>query len=1203
MDTGGDALTKTTTYTYDQDLNRTSTNEHAYYSVSQATGQTGAIGSITPGALLRSTEVTYYVNDPDIDPGLRAAYRARNLLALPTSTKVRDGSGTLVAQSVIRYDEAAYPVLPYSLVKGWTDPGGTTPRGNATTVGSWLNTTGLPPTSELAYLKTHAQYDQCGSLRKAWDAKGNQSQVEYSGTYEFAYPTLNTSADPDGGGPLTTLITSTEYDFSTGLVTATIDANQQRTTFSYNDPLTRLKQVVRATDDAPVKNQTSYDYNDAARKITVTSDLNIFNDNVLKTETLYDGLGRTVETRTYEGASNYIVVQQQYDTLGRIFKVSNPFRNIGTPDWTTTGFDALGRVISLTTPDNAVLSTAYSGNKVLVTDQALKQRMSQTDVLGRLTDVWEIKAADTATEAITFPGHSEVTAGYRTRYAYDALDNLLSVSQQLGTTGTTQSRNFIYDSLKRVTSATNPESGTILYLYDDNSNLLVRTDARGVSTHITYDAVNRPVRRWYNGSSSSSATLNNDPALPAGVGASFEVNYSYDAAGVSKSKGRLTTVTSNASSYSYSGYDALGRVLGGTQATDGQSYTMSYSYDLAGNIKSQSYPSGRVVASEYDAAGRLAGVKNQANGLYYAGAAETDSTNRLQYTAHGAPSQMRLGNGLWEHTNFNTRLQPTQIGLGTSSTNSSVLQLDYSYGATANNSNVLSQTITVPTIGAVTGFTATQTYTYDALNRLATAQENTGASWTQNFGYDRYGNRNFAGGTTSPVPLSASNNPVINPNNNRIDIAAGGQTSYGYDGAGNLTHDATVHTYAYDAENKLTTYDGGATSNGGATYLYDGDGRRVKKVVGGATIVTTVFVYNVVGKLVAEYSNASPSSPGGTSYLTSDTLGSPRVITGVSQGVKARHDYLPFGEEIGGPQVALVGGRTTTQGYTGDNVRQKFTSKERDNETGLDFFEARYSSSVQGRFTSVDPYNIVREAQITGQIRPDKARAQLSNYLMKPQQWNRYAYVVNNPLKYVDPTGELIELTGTEAEREDALKRLKILVGKEAAKHLSIREENGHYYVKADVNLCDVSGPGDSGTLNYYMSELIDRKDHTVEFKIADSFTTKFGSYTTAGKDCGGACTVGSEESTTGNTQIFVNRHASAFAELAMKTPVNAGKYVGGNPWFEEDIVDAHEFGHAYANAIEGKPLYNSRATDDRANEWENLQRGTYASPVRRVIH
>jgi YD repeat-containing protein len=323
---------------------------------------------------------------------------------------------------------------------------------------------------------------------------------------------------------------------------------------------------------------------------------------------------------------------------------------------------------------------------------------------------------------------------------------MVGVTQQLGTTGTTQTRSFVYDSFNRLTSATNPESGQLLYQYDNNGNLLVKTDARGVSAHFSYDALNRPVRRWYNGSSSSSALVNNDPALPAGVGASFEVNYSYDAAAVSKSKGRLTSITSSVSSYSYSGYDALGRVLGGTQSTDGQAYTMSYSYDLAGNMKSQTYPSGRVVASEYDGAGRLAGVKNQTNGLYYAGAAATDSINRLQYTPHGAPSQTRLGNGLWEHTNFNTRLQPMQIGLGTSSSNSSVLQLDYGYGTTANNGNVLSQIITVPTIGGVTGFTATQTYTYDALNRLATAQENPGGSWTQNFTYDRYGNRNFAGG-------------------------------------------------------------------------------------------------------------------------------------------------------------------------------------------------------------------------------------------------------------------------------------------------------------------------------------------------------------------------------------------------------------------------------------------------------------------------
>lgn len=120
-------------------------------------------------------------------------------------------------------------------------------------------------------------------------------------------------------------------------------------------------------------------------------------------------------------------------------------------------------------------------------------------------------------------------------------------------------------------------------------------------------------------------------------------------------------------------------------------------------------------------------------------------------------------------------------------------------------------------------------------------------------------------------------------------------------------------------------------------------------------------------------------------WLVADQLGTPRMIvnkSGSLSGVK-RHDYLPFGEEI----FAGTGGRTTTpQGYSSDSVRQKFTLKERDNETGLDFFEARYYSSTQGRFTSADPLLASGQPAL-------------------PQSWNRYAYCVNNPLINVDPSG------------------------------------------------------------------------------------------------------------------------------------------------------------------------------------------------------
>jgi RHS repeat-associated protein len=121
-------------------------------------------------------------------------------------------------------------------------------------------------------------------------------------------------------------------------------------------------------------------------------------------------------------------------------------------------------------------------------------------------------------------------------------------------------------------------------------------------------------------------------------------------------------------------------------------------------------------------------------------------------------------------------------------------------------------------------------------------------------------------------------------------------------------------------------------------------------------------------------------------WLITDHLGTPRMIldqTGTQANVK-RHDYLPFGEELFAPAA----GRTAALGYTsGDGVRQQFTGKERDVETGLDYFGARYYASAQGRFTSIDP------------MLPNKP------HLVNPQRWNLYSYTANNPLMRLDPDG------------------------------------------------------------------------------------------------------------------------------------------------------------------------------------------------------
>ena len=119
------------------------------------------------------------------------------------------------------------------------------------------------------------------------------------------------------------------------------------------------------------------------------------------------------------------------------------------------------------------------------------------------------------------------------------------------------------------------------------------------------------------------------------------------------------------------------------------------------------------------------------------------------------------------------------------------------------------------------------------------------------------------------------------------------------------------------------------------------------------------------------------------SYLTSDHLGSPRINTDASGNVAARHDYMPFGEEIVG-----VGGRSGVQHYTaGDNVRQQFTGQQRDNEVNLDHFNARNYAFALGRFLSADNFG-----------------GKLSN----PKTLNLYAYALNNPIKWVDPTGHFV---------------------------------------------------------------------------------------------------------------------------------------------------------------------------------------------------
>ena len=148
---------------------------------------------------------------------------------------------------------------------------------------------------------------------------------------------------------------------------------------------------------------------------------------------------------------------------------------------------------------------------------------------------------------------------------------------------------------------------------------------------------------------------------------------------------------------------------------------------------------------------------------------------------------------------------------------------------------------------------------------------------------------------------------------------------------------------------------------------------------------STYYVYNALGQLAAEYSNDSVQP--GTSYLFTDMLGSVRTITDASGNVIECYDYLPFGRILGsGDNNRIAAGchLTVPTNVASSAVSEKFTGQKRDNETGLDYFGARYMSSPLGRFMSPDPF-----------------MASASVY--DPQSWNRYVYARNNPLRYNDP--------------------------------------------------------------------------------------------------------------------------------------------------------------------------------------------------------
>lgn len=214
----------------------------------------------------------------------------------------------------------------------------------------------------------------------------------------------------------------------------------------------------------------------------------------------------------------------------------------------------------------------------------------------------------------------------------------------------------------------------------------------------------------------------------------------------------------------------------------------------------------------------------------------------------------------------------------------------------------------------------------------------------------------------------------------------------------------------------------------------------------------------------------------------------------------------------------------------------------------------------------------------------------LDSYLSVPQQWNRYAYAINSPLKYVDPSGEVIHLTGTPEEQQRALERIKKLLGPERSKYINqsqIRDAGGQITTVLSYD----SGNARAGMERIGQTELdvefsvrmadILESSEVVEYRLAESYEAKDGKHKVS--EWGGAVTVGKGDSLNGNVQIFVHpTRATSMAEDVLNSIGGASKWTGGGRIdFYDDIVDAHEFGHAHEGikgGIPGSSLGNTKA-------------------------
>ncbi|MBV9779465.1 MAG: RHS repeat protein, partial [Acidobacteriaceae bacterium] len=637
---GSGAESSISLYTADKNGNQLTakTYDWAAYSSLSRDGD-GVLTSLptAPGsALLHSTQNSYTIGtSAQAGTGAESVADDANAYWNPASKKflhllsrsVLTGSGANSAATEFSYDINANPTQE----RHWDST-------KAATLPASLTGSNAAVTSYV--------FDGYGNVTQATDPAGNVTKYTYDGNNLYVSQKVQAFS--------TNIARTFNYgwDFDSGLLTSKTDANNTITTSYSYDALGRPTNV---TEDAThLARQTNTTYDDANRRVIVQHDQSKSTDGLLVSVTNYDQLGKVALIQELENASSQsatdltagikVQTRYMYSSSNSYKLVSNPYRepNSGAAStacnnnfancamgWTLTTFDQSNRVVSTQALDGSGLpgpwgsnsnsfgtvSTSYDAQYTTVTDQAGNARKSAVDGVGRLVSVVED------------PGH----LNYSTTYSYDTLDNVTGVNQS----GMT--RSFVYDSLKRLSSVANPESGATYYAYDNDGNLVKKTDARNIATSYTYDALNRITSKAYS------------DGTPA-------VAYTYDGgSAVPLSAGRLIQTSNGISTTNVLGYDGLGEITASQQITEGQIYNFAYTYNLAGQLTSEMYPSGRVMNNSYDGAGRISEVFG---GL---GTTQTSYVSSPSYFPDGDPGSFVYGNSLARLFGYNSRLQVSYI--------------------------------------------------------------------------------------------------------------------------------------------------------------------------------------------------------------------------------------------------------------------------------------------------------------------------------------------------------------------------------------------------------------------------------------------------------------------------------------------------------------------------------------------------------------